>query len=280
MISWTGSGCVNVGQEGKPMTPLLSRRLATGLAFLALVALAACGRNDPAKLVGSAKEYLAQKNYAAAGIQLKNALQREPTNGEARYLLGLTLNEAGDPVSAEKEFRRALEYKYPTAVVLPELAKTMMRLGDAKKLVDEFGTTTLDDPAAQATLQTELGSAQLALGQTSAARSAYAAALAARAGYPKARVGEARIAAIAQDLPGAGKIVDEVLARSPDQPDALTLKADLLLAQGDVEAAKQALRKLIRARPDDVQGRFALVSLLIEEKRLDEAQTELDAMKK
>ena len=262
------------------MTSQLSRSLSTGLVCLAVVALAACGRDDPAKLVASAKAYLAKQDYTASAIQLKNALQKQPTNAEARYLLGVALNEMGDPVSAEKEFRRALEYKHPPVVVLPELAKTMVRIGDAKKLVDEFGTTRLDDPAAEATLKTELGTAYLALEQIPAARGAYAAALAARPGDAKARVGEARIAAIERNPSGAMKIVDEVLAQSSAQPDALALKADLLLAQNQVEPAKQTLVQLLQVQPDNGSARFALATVLIEEKRFEQARAEIDAMKK
>jgi putative PEP-CTERM system TPR-repeat lipoprotein len=247
----------------------------------ALALLAACGRgNDPAQLVASAKEYLAKKDYTASAIQLKNALQKEPTNGEARYLLGVSLNETGDFVSAEKEFRRALEYQHPAAAVVPQLAKAMLRMGEAKKLVEEFGTTTLDDPAAQAALKSEIGFAYLGLRQLTEARAAFGAALTARPGDARARAGEARVMAFQRDLPGAMKAVDEVLAQSPAQPDALGLKAELLLAQGEIEPAKEALKQLIQAQPGNTQARFALVSLLINEKSFDNARTELDAMKK
>jgi len=257
------------------------RHLRTLFLCAALALLAACGRgNDPVQLVASAKEYLAKRDYAAAAIQLKNALQKEPTNGEARYLLGVALNETGDFVSAEKEFRRALEYQHPAAAVVPQLAKTMLRMGEAKKVVDEFGATTLDDPAAQAALKSEIGFAHLGLRQLKEARAAFGAALVARPGDARARAGEARVMALERDLQGAMKAVDEVLAQAPAQPDALSLKAELLLAQNQIEPAKQALGQLIQAQPGNSQARFALVSLLINEKRYDNARTELDAMKK
>jgi len=247
----------------------------------ALALVAACGRgNDPAQLVASAKSYLEKKDYAASAIQLKNALQKEPTNGEARYLLGVALSESGDFLSAEKELRRALEYQHPPSAVVPELAKVMLRLGEAKKLVEEFGSTKLDDPAAQAALKSEIGNAYIGLGQPKEARQAFAAALAARPGDARARVGEARIMARERDLPGATKLVEDVLAQSPAQPDALALKTELLLAQNQLGPAKQALEALIQAQPGNAQARFALVSLLINEKSFDQARTELQAMKK
>jgi len=256
----------------------MTKHLRTWLVCAAAVLAAACGAgNDPARLVASAKEYLAKKDYAAAGIQLKNALQQEPTNGEARYLLGVALSAGGDFVSADKEFRRALEYRYPRATVVPT---AMVRMGEVKKVVEEFGATKLDQPAAQAALKSEIGFALLALGRPKEAREAFAAALQARPGDARARVGEARLMALERDLPGAMKAVDEVLAQSPGQPDALGLKAELLLAQGNADAAKQALGELVRAQPENSQPRFVLVSLLIDEKRFDDARTELEAMRK
>jgi putative PEP-CTERM system TPR-repeat lipoprotein len=246
----------------------------------AFALLAGCGGGDPAQLVASAKDYLAKRDYAAAAIQLKNALQKEPANGEARYLLGVALLETGDVLSAEKEFRRALEYRYPQAAVLPQLAKAMVRMGEGKKLIEEFGAAKLDDPAAQAALMNEIGTAHLAAGEEKQAREAFAAALAARPGDARARIGEARITALGGDLPGAMKLADEVLAQSPAQPEALALKAELLLAQGEFEPAKRVLAELVKAQPANGQARFALVSLLIDTKGFAEARSELDAMKK
>ncbi|MGH8679905.1 MAG: XrtA/PEP-CTERM system TPR-repeat protein PrsT [Burkholderiales bacterium] len=252
----------------------------TWLLCAAVALTAACSRNEPAQLVDSAKAYLAKKDYAAAAIQLRNALQKDPTNGDARYLFGIALNETGDFVSAEKELRRALEYKQPEANVVPELARAMRQMGESKKLVAEFGATKLDDPAAQAALKSEIGYAHLALGQVKPAREAFAAALAARPGDGKARAGQARIRALERDVPGAMKVVDEVLAQSPAQPEALALKADLLVTQGQLEPARQTLAQLIQAQPVNGQARFMLTSLLIGEKRFDDARTEIEAMKK
>jgi putative PEP-CTERM system TPR-repeat lipoprotein len=258
----------------------LSRIIRIWLLVGAAMLAAGCGPGkDPAKLVASAKEYIAKNDGAAATIQLKNALQQAPENGEARYLLGKLLLESGDPVSAEKELRRALEYKYAPATVTPQLAKAMLQLGQAKQLVGEFGSTTLDDPAAQATLKSELAYAHIGLGQYKEAGAAFAAALAAVPGDPRARVGEARLLAFDRDLPGSMKVVEEVLAKAPGNADALGLKVELLLARNEPEPAKQTLAQIIQADPRNLQARNVLVGLLIEERSYDKAQAELAAMK-
>jgi putative PEP-CTERM system TPR-repeat lipoprotein len=259
----------------------VNRTVGTWLILGAVVLAAGCGGgNEPARLVASAKEYIAKKDPAAAAIQLKNALQQEPSNGEARFLLGTVLLEAGDPVSAEKELRRALEYNYSRGAVIPQLARAMQQLGQSKEVIGEFAVTNLDDAAAQAAIASELGYAHIALGQLKEAGDSFAAALSARPEDPRARVGQARLMAMDRDLSGAMKVVDEVLHKSPSQPDALELKVAILLAQNEREAGKQVLSQLIKVQPVNVQARYALVAMLIDERGFDKAQVELDAMKK
>ena len=261
------------------LDPTVNRFVRTWLAVAALILVASCG-NDPAKFVASAKDYIAKKDLAAASIQLRNALQQEPTNGEARFLLGTVLLESGDLVSAEKELRRALEYKYPAAAVIPQLAKTMLELGQAKQVISELTATNLDNPAAQAALSVELGYAHIALGELKEAGASFDAALASQPGDPRARVGKARLIAMDRDLPGAMKIVDEVLAKSATDPNALALKFELLFAQNEREPAKEALTQLIKVQPANTQARHALITMLIDERSFDKARAELDVMMK
>src|SRR5262249_10136681 len=94
----------------------LTRPTLVATLFLA-VGLTGCGRDTPEKLIASGKVYLEKRDVAAAVIQFKNAVQKAPDNGEARYFLGVALDESDDPVSAAIEFRKAIAGGY-----LPELA--------------------------------------------------------------------------------------------------------------------------------------------------------------
>ena len=247
---------------------------------LAAVLVAGCGQDKPDQLVASAKAYMAKNDQKAATIQLKNALQAEPQNAEARYLLGVSLAESGDYVSAEKEFRRALEYKYPPEQVYPRLAQSLIAIGEFRKATAELGAVKLADPAAEAAVKTTLAEAHLAQGQLDEARAAVAAALAAKPDHPQARVVEARIMAGGRDLPGATKVVDDVLAKSPDLPEALALKAELLIVSNRPGDAAQVLATLVKAQPYNAAARFTFVSLLIDSKNYDRAATEIAAMRK
>jgi putative PEP-CTERM system TPR-repeat lipoprotein len=255
----------------------LSRTLTVGI--IALV-LAACGRNDPASLVASARGYMEKNDNKAAIIQLKNALQAAPDSAEARYLLGKALLENGEPGAAETEIRKAIDLKYPADETYPLLARALLQQGQYQKVVSALADRKLTTPLAQADALTSLGLARLGLDQKQEARAAIEAALMAKPGYLQAIVAQARLAAVEKDLPGALKLVDTALATSPDDIPALLLKADLQTAQGQPEDGIKTLEHVLKIRPDALAARYVLVSVLARTNQLDRATAELEPAKK
>jgi cytochrome c-type biogenesis protein CcmH/NrfG len=72
------------------------------LILLALLALlVACSSPDDRQMVEAAKQYLAEKDIRKAALELKGALQKNPANGEARYLMGQINLDIGDSAAAE-----------------------------------------------------------------------------------------------------------------------------------------------------------------------------------
>jgi putative PEP-CTERM system TPR-repeat lipoprotein len=251
-----------------------ARRL--GPILLAL-ALAACGGDSPEKLMSSARDYLAKNDDAAAVIQLRNVLQKNAQNGEARLLLGQILLRQGDPLAAEKELRKAIEFGQPVAGVAPALARAMLELGQAEAIPKEFGATKIDDAAAAADLQASLAEAQLRLGKVAEARAGFEAALALKPGYPQARLGQALVALYDGQRDLALSLTDEAIAADPRFARAHALRSDLLLARGDAAGAKQSLQRALDADPRFTIARLALVSMLIGEQAYDEAAAQIAA---
>ena len=248
--------------------------------LLAGVLLIGCGSDKPEASLASAKEYLAKNDPKAAVIELKNALQEKPDLAEARFLLGKTLLNTGDAVSAEKELRKAAEFKYAPDQVLPELANTILSQGQFKKVIDEFGKSTLTAPEATAKLQTVIGQAQFALGNREAAAAAFEAATATKSGYSPAMIGQAKLKLAARDLPGALALVDAALTTSPQLGQGWQLKGDLLLADAKPEEALAAYRKAVAVSPDDLRARGAIVSVLVLQGKQDDAAKEVAEMKR
>ncbi len=258
------------------------RNSRTALSIIVALFLAAgCGSESPEKQLASAKEYLQKNDPKSATIQIKNALQANPGLGEARFLLGTILLKDGSASTAEVEFRKALAAKYPNDLVVPELARSMLMMGQEKKLVDEFGATKFDKPGANASLQTTLAAAYGAMGKPDLAQAALSAALAADPDYAPARLVAARQKAAGKDFEAAQLATEEVLAKDPANADGWKLKGDLLLfSKRDVEGALAAYRKSIEVDPKFGPGHVALMTLLLQQQKLDEAATQLAQLKK
>ena len=257
-------------------------QMRTVLAWLAMaLVLASCGGDKPDAMLASARDYLGKNDPKAAIIQLKNALQKNPDLPEARFLLGQALLRSGDPVGAETELRKALTLKHPNDTVVPVLAQAMGAQRQFKKLVDEFGSTELGSPTAQAVLKTSIAAAQGALGKPALAEDALKAALVADPSYGAAVLQQARAKANQKDLDGAFALVDSILAKSARDHEALKLKGDLLwFGKKNAVEALDAYKKAVEAKPDFVEGHAAILTVLLRDAKFDEAARQIDVLKK
>ena len=249
-------------------------------ALLVSLMLAGCGEK-PEAMISSAKDYLAKNDNKAAVIQIKNALQKNPDMPEARFLLGETLLNSGDPVGAETELRKALALKYPQDPIMPLLANALLAQGQAKKLTDEFGKTTLTDKTAEAGFLTSLATAYAAQGQVDPAQASLNAALTAAPDYAPAKLIQARQKAGQRDYDGALALTEEVLAKTPQSVEAWKFKGDLLLyAKNQPAEALVAYRKSVEIKPAFLAGQAAVITLLLQQNNQPDAATQIDQLKK
>jgi len=244
------------------------------------ISLAGCSHDDPGALLASAKQYIAKGDFNASIIQLKNVLQKDPKNAEARYLLGLSLLKNGDAGAAEIELNKAVDLGLRSDDVRVALARAQLDKGEADKVISRFGSLTLASPKMQAELRAIVGMAQLARNRIDDARKAFTEALALDSADATANLGMARIAASQKDFPQAMSRVDAVLGASPSSLEALMLKGNLLEAQGQSEPAEKAYRDAIRVAPHQVAPRLSLIALLVNNHLVDKATTEVDALEK
>ncbi len=249
-------------------------------ALVVALLLVACSEKPEAMII-SAKDYLAKNDRKAAVIQIKNALQSDPNLPEARFLLGSTLLDSGDPVGAETELRKALDLKHPRDAVVPPLARAMLAQGQAKRLTEEFAKIDLTQPQAKASLQMSLASAYAMQGKPDLAQTALNAALLAEPGYTPALIAQARQKAGQGDLDGALAMADEVIAKSPQSHEAWKLKGDLLLyGKNQVNEALAAYRKAVEIKPDFLVGQAAVITVLLQQGNLTDAATQMEQLKK
>jgi putative PEP-CTERM system TPR-repeat lipoprotein len=259
-----------------------SARCGAALALAATLAvLGACGGKDEAALMASAKQYIEKRDSKAAIIELKNVIEKNPQSGEARFLLGQALLESGDPVGADVELKRALEYRHPETAVAPVRARALLAMGQPRKVLDEYGSLDLKDPLVDIEIQVTLAQAHAALGARDEARAAVDRALAISSVYAPAVLMDARLKAASGDRAGAIAATDALLARVPDNTDAILLKADLLLlSKADRPAALALYRRALELRQDLFEAQASIFNVLLADKDLEGAKKQLDDIRK
>lgn len=255
------------------------RTLAVTFALIAL--LAACDGPKPDVLVASAKEYLAKEDPKAAIIQLKNALQENVNLPEARYLLGVALLRTGDAAGSEAELRKARDYKHPDDEVVPPLAEAMLALKQYRNLTDEFAGVTLPKAEAQARLQTTVATAFAVQRRPQQAREALEAALKANPTYTTARLMQVRDQSARRDFDTAITNLDAIILAAPTEHVAWKLKGDVLwYGKQQANEAMVAYRKAVELKPDFVEGHIAILDQFWAQGSLDDAEKQLDLLKK
>ena len=243
--------------------------------------LAGCVSENAESMLLSAKSYLAKNDRKAAVIQLKNVLQKSPDSPEARFLLGRTLLQSGDPVSAEVELRKALELKYPASQVVPALAKSLVTLREYKKLTDQFGDVVLSEREPAAEFTTWLAIAHAAQGNTEKYRSALRSAFESVPDYPPALIFQARLEASERQFDKAFKSIDKALSIKPADAEALQIKGDLLFhGKSDIPGAIEAYRKALSVDPAHVPAHAGIIEGFLVQRNIEAASAQVDELRK
>lgn len=169
------------------------------LLLIAALAVAACGISVD-KRVERARTTMESGDYRAAMTDLKTALEREPTNAEARALLAEVSQWFGDYESADKEVERALQAGATVERVRDIRYETLLELQRFDELQQLLEKDTTIPPARRALY-------------------------------------EARIAMDKGDMRAAEEHLDEAFKLDPKDADVLLDRARVLAARGETKAA-------------------------------------------
>lgn len=253
---------------------LLPMLIAAGL-------LSACGDEKPEALIAAAKSSIEKNDQKTAIIQIKNALQADPNLPEARFLLGSALLTTGDPAAAEIEFDKSRRLKYSDDLVVPKIVQSLLLQGKFKKITDDFSKTELQSTASKANLQISLSKAYAAQGLNDLSERALNSALSYEPENADALIMKSRDLATKGDYPAALSQIDAVIVKNAGNPDALKTKGDILLfGKKDMDAALASYKKSIEVKSDFSPGYAGVLTILFQQEKLDEAQKELDLLKK
>ena len=195
-------------------------------------------QQDP--LRSQAADALAKQDYATAVKLLSTLAEKNPNDAQVLYNLGSAQDALDQTATAEATYRRSIAAN--PNLLEPHLA---------------------------------LGLLLARTGRSSEAHAELAAAAAIPNGDPVLRARAYRALARLDQAGNPSGASEELLAAlklSPETPDDILLTGELAQATGDSAPAEAAFRRLLTAQPDDPQATAALVHLLIQQKKADQAE--------
>ncbi|HJV74467.1 MAG TPA: XrtA/PEP-CTERM system TPR-repeat protein PrsT [Noviherbaspirillum sp.] len=241
--------------------------------------LTACGKTQSVQaLVAEAGEYHRKGDNKAAIIQLKNALQKNPDDRDARLLLGTIYIDTNDPQSAEKEVRKAIELGVHTDQTLVVLAKALLMQGKFEKVLEE--TAPKAGTAIGAEIAAVRGNAYLSLGKTQEAKESFELARKDNADNPDALIGLAKQAYLLKDVDTANRYSEQAVSKNPASAEAWNFKGDLQRAQAKAEPALAAYEEALKLKPDYAAALVAKATIEIGAGRYDAARASLETARK
>lgn len=256
--------------------------------IVASLVLFACGDSkvNDVQMVEVARGYLDQNKLREAAIELKNALQGNPDNAEARYLLGLINLDVGDTASAEKEFRRAITAGWPEEQARIGLARAMFNRKAFQKIFDEIEVKDSFSTSARADLYAIHALAQVGAGDIDQATKTLQKATELDPKSFHVMKTTIQLQATSGDIDSANESLKPALITYGDNQEILLLSGILAVKGKDNSSAATAFRKVIELDPDKLvtvygkQARLSLARLEILQKNLEQAQATLKPLLK
>ncbi len=237
------------------------------------VVMAGCGAGHSRfqSHIDRGKAYFAQENLAKAGIEFRNALQIEPQNPEAAYLMGRVQELSGQYGEAVELYQAALDSDPDFDPARASLAKTLIlggALDRALHIIEPGLEKHSDNPdllAARAAARHELKDDE---GAFADARRAVQIA-------PRNENAVSILAGLYQaagDYPKALQVVAAAVHLSPDSVELHQTLAMLDVAVGDHAAAQAQLRRAVELQPHKLPLRLQLAARLALDHQLVDAQ--------
>ncbi len=224
-----------------------SRALAICLVFV----LAGCDSKTAQEHLQSAKERIAANEPRVAVIELKNAIQKEPSLAEARALLGRLRFEDGDLPAALRELERAIDLGMLDDDTRLTLLRTKNAMGRYSEVVGELEEQEQLTPEFAVTL----AQAYLSAGDTQRAQPLLEQGL----HLPDGLYGMARLAQSQNDLERAYDYLNQLTTKYSQHRDGWLLKAEIELTKGDAASALASFEKAKALPGGEIAGQLGLI---------------------
>ncbi len=206
--------------------------------ILLVLLVTGCGlaMNDEDRL-DRAEQAIADNDYRAAIIDAKDVLRKDPDNIRGRILLGRASIQVSDALSAEKEFRRALELGAEFSTVAVDLGRSMVRLGQFSEVIEEIDPDLAStDEELRKILQVR-GDAHLGMRQSELARDVFTEILSTDNADVNAQLGIVTSYLIERNYTQARATLDQVLTTSENAVEPWLMSGQMYFDRRNAQGA-------------------------------------------
>ena len=223
-----------------------------------------------------AQQYIAEKDYNSAIIELKNAVQQEPKNAQARLVLGKTYIRVNRWSAAEKELLKAAELGADKLEWMQSLAQVLSAQGRVNEIKRYVKLDTSEPAKVQSETLAILGMVEMVQTDMARAKSNFDDALKLDENNQAALLGLTNVAIRQQEYNAGISYVDRVLIQDKSNPEGLLLKSQLLGLTEKVDEAFTLLQQAIDNNPSFIQARMLRTNFNLSLRNFADAKVDID----
>lgn len=250
----------------------LKKRKPFLLLLLAVVFLGmpGCSRSSKEDFLREATEQVEEKNYRGAIVLLKNVLEKDPDDSQARYLLADSYLQEGKFEIAEKEFQKV--GKNPSFPELPlKMAQLYNRIDRPRQAIEQ-ARKFLDVRPESMEARQLLGEAYVILNELDQAEENYREALRLSPDKGPLVIGLADTLLRKQKIEEAQTLLESLVLREPGNANAHFYLGRLETVRGNRDSALRHYRRVNELDPENVPSLYTTGLLLLEKGELTEAE--------
>ena len=234
------------------LRPIASALLIATLSSTILPGCNKLSNATPEELIERAKDFQAKGDMNSSILELKSAIQKDPNNPQARWMLGEAYIKSGFGAEAEKELRKAKELGVNPQSLMVPIARSLLLQREYKRLADEIVLTPETTPANRAKLLQLQGEAQLGLGNFEPGCALFANSARTDPQYVTAYIGQAKCAFARKDIVKARALIAHAKTLDPKDAQSWLLEAELADQLGDAKAAHAAYDQALKIEPTNM----------------------------
>ncbi|HEY2986144.1 MAG TPA: XrtA/PEP-CTERM system TPR-repeat protein PrsT [Candidatus Binatia bacterium] len=259
---------------------LSSKAFLGGLLILASLAIGACDqtkRYTEQEYVQRARDFQAQGKLESAVIELRNALQQNPKNAEARLRLGEIYVDVGLGEQAELELNKAKELGSNADVLKVPMGRALLLRGLYQRVVSEIQPGPKSPPGDIPRILELQGRAQLGLRHFDEGCKLFVESAEKDPQYVPSYWGMARCAAVRGKLDEARANLEKALKLDEKNSSTWALVGDLERALQKLPEAEAAYSNAVKYNGSNIDALLGRASARIDANKLEEANQDVDA---